>query len=181
MKENGWQLMWYFLFWLVLPFMVAISFYGIFRKWRIYYKKTCYKLFTNIFFALLLSSRLNLHVYFRSNCQTPITEMLSLNRNEKVTCENCGTQITKLNFARHKKSCSAGTLYCTQCPSFSTKSQNDLNYHIAKKHSAPKPEVTFKCKLCFQEFAELYANVNIETLITECRSDQKQKMWRRKS
>ena len=70
--------------------------------------------------------------------------MPSLYRNEKVTCENCGTQTTKLNFARHKKSCSAGTLYCPQCPNFFTKSQNDLNYHIAKKHSAPKPEVTFK-------------------------------------
>ena len=25
-------------------------------------------------------------------------------------------------------------------------------YHIAKKHSAPKLDVTFKCKLCYQEF-----------------------------
>ena len=83
--------------------------------------------------------------------------MPSLNRNEKVTCENCGTQTTKLNLARHRKSCSAGTLFCTQCPNFSTKSQNDLNDHIAKKHSAPKPDVTFKCKLCYQEFPGFYA------------------------
>ena len=83
--------------------------------------------------------------------------MPSLNRNEKVTCENCGTQTTKLNLARHKKSRSAGTLYCTQCPNFSTKSQNDLNYHTAKKHSAPKPDITFKCRLCFQEFPGFYA------------------------
>ena len=83
--------------------------------------------------------------------------MPSLNRNGKVTCENCGTQTTKLNLARHKKSCSVGTLYCTHCPNFSTKFQNDLNYHIAKKHSAPKPEVTFKCKLCYQEFPGFYA------------------------
>ena len=45
-----------------------------------------------------------------------------------------------------------GTLYCTQCPSFFTKSQSDLNYHIAKMRSAPKPDITFKCKLCYQEF-----------------------------
>ena len=32
-----------------------------------------------------------------------------------------------------------------------------MNYHIAKKHSAPKPEVTFKCKLCHQEFPGFYA------------------------
>ena len=83
--------------------------------------------------------------------------MPSHNRKEKVTCENCGTQTTKLNLARHKKRCSVGTLYCTQCPNFSTKSQNDLNCHIAKKHSAPKSEVAFKCKLCYQEFPGFYA------------------------
>ena len=57
----------------------------------------------------------------------------------------------------HKKRCSVGTLYCPQCPNFSAKSQNDLNYHIAKKHSGPKHDVTFKCKLCYQEFPGLYA------------------------
>ena len=83
--------------------------------------------------------------------------MPSLNRYEKVTCENCGTQTTKLNLARHKKSCSAGTLHCSQCPNFFTKSQNALNYHIAKKHSVPKPDITFKCKLCYAEFPGFYA------------------------
>ena len=83
--------------------------------------------------------------------------MPSLNRYEKVTCENCGTQTTKLNLARHKKCCSAGTLHCSQCPNFFTKSQNALNYHIAKKHSVPKPDITFKCKLCFVEIPGLYA------------------------
>ena len=83
--------------------------------------------------------------------------MPSLIRKERVTCENCGTQTTRNNFVRHKKSCSAGTLYCTHCPIFSTKCQNDLNYHTAKKHSAPKPDITFKCKLCFQEFPGIYA------------------------
>ena len=78
-------------------------------------------------------------------------------RKEKITCENCGTQTTRNNFVPHKKRYSVGTLYCTQCPNFSTKSQNDLNYHIAKKHSAPKPDNTFKCTLCFQEFPGLYA------------------------
>ena len=81
----------------------------------------------------------------------------SLNRYEKVQCENCGTQTTKLKLARHKKSCSAGTLQCTQCPNFFTKSQNDLTYHIAKGHSVPKPDVIFKCKLCYQKFPRFYA------------------------
>ena len=83
--------------------------------------------------------------------------MFSLKRYEKFTCENCGTQTTKLNIARHKRSCSAGTLFCTHCPNFSTKSQNDLNYHTAKKHSAPKFDITFNCKLCYQEFPGFYA------------------------
>ena len=83
--------------------------------------------------------------------------MPSLIRKEKVTCENCANQTTRNNVVRHKYSCSAGTLYCPQCPNFFTKSQNDLNYHIAKKHSAPEPDVTFKCKLCFQEFPGFYA------------------------
>ena len=83
--------------------------------------------------------------------------MSSLNRYEKVICENPGTQTTKLNLARHKKSCSAGTLHCSQCPNFFTKSQNALNYRIAKKHSVPKPDITFKCKLCHAEFPGFYA------------------------
>ena len=107
---------------------------------------------------MLLSSRFNLHVYFRPICQTPNFEMPSLNRNEKLTCENCGTQTTKLNLARHKKRCSVGTLYCTHCPSLSKKSQNDMNYLIAKKHNAPKPEVAFKSKFCYQEFPGFYAS-----------------------
>ena len=37
------------------------------------------------------------------------------------------------------------------------KTQNDLDYHIDKKHSAPKPDVTFKCKLRHQEFQGFYA------------------------
>ena len=47
-------------------------------------------------------------------------------------------------------------MHCSQCPNFSTKLQNDLNYYIAKKHSAPKPDITFKCKLCYAEFPGFY-------------------------
>ena len=83
--------------------------------------------------------------------------MPSLIRKEKVVCEICNTQTTRNHFARHKKSCSAGTMYCTQCPKFSSKSQNDLNYHIAKKHSVPKLGVTFKCKLSNQDISGFYA------------------------
>ena len=57
--------------------------------------------------------------------------MRSLNRNEKVTFEKCGVQIVKPNLARHKKSCSAGTLYCPKCPTFFTKSGDVSKYHFA--------------------------------------------------
>ena len=83
--------------------------------------------------------------------------MPSLNRNEGVTCEKCGVQITRINLSRHKKRCSAGTLYCTQCPNFSALSQDDLNYHITKKHSVLRPSITYKCKLCHAEFPGIYA------------------------
>ena len=86
----------------------------------------------------------------------PFTQKLSLKGIEKVTFENCGTQTTKFNLAPHKESCSAGKLYCTQCPNFSTKSQNDLNYQIAKKISTPELDVNFKCKLCYQEFPGIH-------------------------
>ena len=120
-------------------------------------KNTCYKFFAIISFALLPSSCFNLHSYLRLFCQTTIIEMPSLIQKEKITCKNCGTQTTRNNIVRHKKRCSFGTLYCTHCPNFSTKSQRYLNYHIAKYYSAPKLDVTFKCKLCCQEFPEFYA------------------------
>ena len=83
--------------------------------------------------------------------------MPSLIRKEKTTCKNCGTQTTRNNIVRHKKRCSAETLYCTECPNFCIKSQSGLNYKTAKKPSAPKPDITFKCKLCNQEFPGFYA------------------------
>ena len=80
-----------------------------------------------------------------------------MDRNDKVTCGNCGTSVTKKHLPRHKKSCSARTLYCPKCPYFSTKSRDDLNYHIAKQHSAAGPSKTYKCKLCHAESPGFYA------------------------
>ena len=76
---------------------------------------------------------------------------------KKDTFDNCGTQTTRNNIVRHKKSCSAGTLYCTHCPNFYTKSQSDLHYHVTKKHSFPRLSITYKCKLCHEEFLGFYA------------------------
>ena len=78
--------------------------------------------------------------------------MPALDRNVKYSCENCGTLVTKKNLSRHKSHCSDGTLYCPKCPNFSTKSRDELNYHIAKQHTAAVPSKTYKCKLCHAEF-----------------------------
>ena len=52
----------------------------------------------------------------------------------------------------------APLLHCivTTIP-ISLRNQNDLNYHIAKKHNAPKPDFTFECKFCCHQFPEFYA------------------------
>ena len=124
---------------------------------------------------MLHSSCFSIYVYFRLICQPTIIEMPSIIRNEKITCENWGTQTTRKTFVRQKKRCSHGILYCTHCPNLSTKSQNDLNYHM---HGAPKTDVTFKCKLCFiKSIQDFMLYVNIETLNKECRLDQEQEMW----
>ena len=83
--------------------------------------------------------------------------MPALNRNVENTCGNCGTSVTKPYLSRNKSPCSGGTLYCPKCPNFSTKSRDDLNYHIAKKHATPPLKKTHKCKNCLKEFSGFYA------------------------
>ena len=106
--------------------------------------------------------------------------MPSLNGNEKVTCETCGVQITKPNLDHQKKSCSAGTLYCPKCQNFFTKSSDDLNYHMAKKHSVPRPSITYKCKLCQAEVSGFMLYVNTKMLNMENKLDSERAilMWR---
>ena len=83
--------------------------------------------------------------------------MHALDRSVKVTCGNCGTSVTKKHLSRHKSRFSGGTLYFANCPNFSTKSRDDLNYHIAKKPATPPLRTTHKCKICFKEFSGFYA------------------------
>ena len=63
----------------------------------------------------------------------------------------------KQKISRHKSRCIDGTLYCPKCPNFSTKSRDDLKYHIARKHSFPRLSITYKCKLCHAEFPVFFA------------------------
>ena len=82
--------------------------------------------------------------------------MPSLTRKEKITCEDCGTQTKRNNIVRQMESCSAGTLYCAHCPNFSTKSPNDLNYHIA--NTVPQNlKSTSNVNFALKSFQGIYA------------------------
>ena len=50
-----------------------------------------------------------------------------------------------------------GTLFCPNCPNFSTKSKDELNYHLAKKHAPPNVDALNKCKDCGEEFLSYYS------------------------
>ena len=92
--------------------------------------------------------------------------MPSLNQNEKVTCGDCGTPVTKYNLSRHKSRGSGGALYCPKCPISFTQSTDDLNYHIAKQHSAAGPSKTYKCNVS-QNFLAVMLYVYTKTLNME--------------
>ena len=86
-----------------------------------------------------------------------ITKVPALDRNDKVTCGNCGTLVLKKNLSRHKSRSGGGAIFCPKRSNFSTKSRDDLNYHNAKKHSVSRPSITYKCKICYAEFPGFYA------------------------
>ena len=95
--------------------------------------------------------------------------MFGLNRIQKITCDNCGTQTTKKKIVRHKARCSAGTLYCTQRPNFSTTSQADMNYGKAKKHSKTRLKNKHKCKICSKSFLASMRCENTKQMSMELR------------
>ena len=152
-KQSDWQQ----LLWLVLPYIVSLPLYGLSKFGMSFLSNTCYMVSAINSLALLHWCYYELCIHIRIFRWKIFTEIPLLNRNEKVNCDNYGTQITQHKLALHKESCSAWTLFCTQCPNFSTKSQNDLTYDIVKKHSAPKPVVTFNWKLRCQEIPGFYA------------------------
>ena len=160
-----------------LAFRVAVPFMEISVEGKKIAKNTCCNLFAFISCALLPTSRFNLHVYFRLLCQTPIIEIPSLNRNEEVTCEIYGTQTTKLNLARHKKRCSVGTLYCTQCPNFSTKPEMIGNTTLLRSIGLQNLMLPSRVNFVKKSFQDFTLYVNIEAPNTECRLDQEQEMW----
>ena len=112
----------------------------------------------------------------------------------EVTRGNCGISLTKQNLSRHKLRCSGGTLYRSKCPEVSFNSRVDLNYHIAKKHSAA-PKIITRIKnaaLSFQVFVPWDTSNNAITqeklpprarrrICKALRTQEMRKSWRKGS
>ena len=177
MEDNDWQLMRYFLLGLVLPSMVALSFHKNFRRWGKNCKKTCYKFFAINSFALLLSSRFNLHVYLRLVCQTTIIEMLSLIRKEKVTVKIVVTKLQETILCGTRRVVLLVHYVVPNVP-ISSQSPKTIWITILLRSTAPRKLISpSSVNFAFKSFQDFTLYVNIETRNTECSFDQKQEMW----
>ena len=85
--------------------------------------------------------------------------MPAKDRNLSVNCEKCGKSVVKANFARHRKACMMGNLYCKQrnC-NFATKNAAELSYHIAKAHGAKIRNTLNMCIVCQNQFPSFYSH-----------------------
>ena len=143
MKECDWQLVQLF-------FLVSIANYGLSFFGNNVLSNTCYIFSAIKLLVLLQSSCYNHKVYSRLFSWSPIFEMFSLIRKEKITWENCGTQTAKNNIVRHKKEFSSGSVTCPSCTNFSTNFRDEVKHYIAKEHSEATARVVHNCKICDQ-------------------------------
>ena len=102
--------------------------------------------------------------------------MPSLSRYEKVTCEKCGTQTTKLNLARHKKK----DVQLEHCiiPNVTISPQNPKTVCITTSLRSTAPQNLISpssVNFLMQKFLAFMLYVNIKTLNTERRLDQEQR------
>ena len=134
-------------------FMISLSFYGNFRLSKIFFTKFARK-FSLIFFCTARVKSFQSSRLFQIVLQNKHYWNAFVNP-KKLTCEISDTQKIRNKNVRLKNDAQLDP--CTQCPDFSTTSQGNLKYHIAKKNNAPKPIVTFKCKVCYQVFPGFYA------------------------
>ena len=138
-------------------FMVDLSFYRIFCERDNLCSNIWYNFSANNS-NFLQSNWFNHYAYFTLVCHTLLIERNMRHWNDKTMCGNCVNPTTQIKLAHHKKRCSVGLLNCSKRPNFSKKSRNDLNHHIAKKHSAPKPVVMSKSKLSNQGIPALHVS-----------------------
>ena len=127
--------------------------------------------------ALLRSSSFNLHIYCRQFCRTPIIELPSLIRKEKVTWENCVTQTTRKKLYATKRD-----VQLEHCivPKVSISPQNHKMTWINNLLRSTTPQNLMSLssvKVVIKSFQDFTLYVNIETLNTECKTDHEQEMW----
>ena len=82
--------------------------------------------------------------------------MPSLNRNKKVQCGDCGNLYVRAHAARHRKNCVRGVISCSECMYF-TYNQQEMNYHVAKKHAPSTSKQSKVCSSFEQEFPSYYS------------------------
>ena len=84
--------------------------------------------------------------------------MPALNRNEKVKCGDYGIFFDVCQHAARyrKRSEKQKKTNCPNCH-FYTKSKEEMDYHVAKKHAEPSSKLSTVCPSCKQEFTSYYS------------------------
>ena len=82
--------------------------------------------------------------------------MLSLNRDEKVTCDNCVTWTTRNNVARHKTGILLEPLHVPFVPSSQQNPELKWTIRWPQKHSATNTKAAHDCKRCDENFHGFY-------------------------
>ena len=72
--------------------------------------------------------------------------MISINRNEKVKCEDCSRLYTRQNAARHRRRCVRGVISCPECK-YCTYNHHEMSFRTSKKHVNSTPK-SLKCVSC---------------------------------
>ena len=74
-----------------------------------------------------------------------------------TTCPKCTKIVARSQFPRHMKSHESGRLFCPKCSHFSCTTQQDLDFHITKKHSDDTLDDRLTCTTCKESFPSYYS------------------------
>ena len=153
--------------------MVALSFCGSLRKWEVLFKKFRHKFFSIISFSLLQSKCFSLSVQFRLFRSKPFLNFFQYIDTRKL---HVRLVVPKLQTLILPVTGRVVLLVHFIVPNLTISPQNPqmIWITIMLRSTVPKPDVSFKFKLCYQGF---HAYVNIEKLNTECKADQEHEMW----
>ena len=83
--------------------------------------------------------------------------MSALDRNIDIDCDKSGNRMVNKNISRHNKTYKGGNLFCLECPEFTPKTKEELNYYKPKKHRKDDSEKNSTCTDCILTFQCFYA------------------------